>query len=490
VDDGSAVVEAQVKHVEVTSVNDPKADQKANEEDKSRLSNQPSTRIPEVGEIVKVIGKLGFGRDDETRVIRVDFLGTYSYRCMSVKVFLTEAEMATPQEEAGHWRQTVQLHQSKYSVPFQLPDVSHIEIPFTPPKECIGIPEEPTPRPAQTTPVKQQPTVSSPASVRSRSSAISRFEDSRKSLPRLRHPSRLRSSELTLLTFRLYIKYFIDYMHKRRILSASNDPTKYSERRTRGRVMSPTSNITNTSLDGFGLSYLRRVPDLRELAVRVVKAEQRLKEKRRLQQEKENLYKSDLANASNLTSNTKPPRKKKPDNLKRYTKLLFSQALLTLYQDGLLVPHDGAGRRWTEREVELMDNCHLWRSKDGEDSKDTTRVDGSTVLGQPSVSHVTAQDEMEISDHDEDEESFVPVTTELLSEPVFSAIQLATSQRRKDEVGKKSIKSRGAFEEDIIKELHNLDSRWDRIYDIKPTLRHLEEIDKIWEVREGCWAIL
>ncbi|PVF93374.1 hypothetical protein CPB86DRAFT_790217 [Serendipita vermifera] len=476
-DDGSAVVETQVKHVEVASTNDSKGDPKSDEGENPPSLMQPQTRIPGIGEIVKVMGKIFNGRDEESRGIRIDFL-----------------ETATPLEEADHWKQTVELHRSKYSLPFELPDVSQIEVPFTPPRECIGIPNESTPRPAATTPVKQEPAISSPASVRSKASALSHFEDASISIPRLRHPSRLRTSELTLLTFRLYIKSFINYIYTKRISTTSNtkgDPEDHPGRRTRSRITSFASTVAST--DGIGLSYLRRIPDLQELAIRVVRAEQRRKEKRRLQQEKENLHRGESANASVVTSSTTKSsrKKKKPDNLKRYIKLLFSQALLTLYQDGLIVPHDGTARRWNEGEAEFVNSSHLWRAKD---SKDVTRLDvsaGSTSMGQPSwVSHATVDEEMEISDHDEDEECFVPVTRDLLSEPVLFAIQRASFQRKDHDTGKKSIKSRGAFEEDILIELHNLDSRWDRIYDIRPTLRHLEDAEKIWEVREGCWAIL
>jgi len=220
--------------------------------------------------------------------------------------------------------------------------------------------------------------------------------------------------------------------------------------------------------DGFGLSYLRRVPELHELAVRVVHAERKRVEKRKLKLEKENI--------GNTSSSIVSKPKKRPFDLKRDTKRLFGEALRMLVQDGLIVTQEARSRRWDDREAERMERLRMWKCKNTETQAHTTEVHKSRTLATISEISVVPFDQGEfvVSDEDEDEECFVPVTSALLSEPLLTAIRNATGRSNTARLKEKRPKALGASEEEILEQLHNSDERWARIWDITAALKKLE----------------
>lgn len=371
-------------------------------------------------------------------------------------------------EEAAHWKHVIELHNTKYSQPFIRPTRNTIPIPTTPHKTAPAVSEEATPRP------KAPPQFASPESVFSVASVgptrISAYERT----ARLRHPSRLRKHDLNTLTFRLYVKHFMDHAYAAE--ECQRTPIK--------RPRKSRKSVAAEGPDGFALSYLRRVPELHELAVCVVHAERKRVEKRKLELEKENI--------GNTFSSAVSKPKKRPIDLKRDTKRLFGDALRMLVQDGLIVTQEARSRRWDDREAERVERLRMWKCKNTETQAHTTEVHKSrmlTTVGEVSVAPID-ESEFVVSDGEEDEECFVPVTSTLLSAPLLAAIRNATARSNTARLKENRPKVLGASEEEILEQLHNSDERWACIWDITATLKKLEQDEDTYEVSEGVWAIL
>lgn len=77
-------------------------------------------------------------------------------------------------------------------------------------------------------------------------------------LLRLRHPSRLRSKELTKNVFKIYLKNFMDIV-------------SHNSFRPHRENLDPNSSFRRASqLKGFRLSYLRQIPELSALCKRII----------------------------------------------------------------------------------------------------------------------------------------------------------------------------------------------------------------------------
>ena len=151
-----------------------------------------------------------------------------------------------------------------------------------------------------------------PSSVAGRNSAQAR-------IPLLRHPSRLQSRDLTPNTFRIYIKHFMD-----RVFDIGPHQ--------------PTGAHHEHGADAFTLSYLRRVPELAELARRVA----RHTRKRKAHEEKE---KSRASSSSRRA--TRPSRVDTKATDTKMAKRLFVMAIRAMYDEGSIVFSFGNGnQRW------------------------------------------------------------------------------------------------------------------------------------------------
>lgn len=472
VDDGSTVLESRIKHIEVQveekTSSSPVKKNKQPVPKEIKTIKKPPFDIPPIGSTVRVMGKIRRGFP-EGRMIRIDqlseSLGLFS-------VFLSLHDTAECPyggiEEAKHWKHVIELHKTKYSQPFTLPtrNPAAITIPETPKKTTPTPVDESTPRPQAPTP---QPRDNSPESVRSVVSVEPPELPLHERTLKLRHPSRVRRHNLDTKTFRLYLKYFMDNIYA--LEECDCTPTK----RRRSRRSS-----AKEGLDGFGLSYLLRVPELRDLAIRTVKEERKREEQRKLAVGKENIR-------HGSSSTTSKP--KRPINFKRDTKRLFGEALRMLLQDGMIVIQEGRSRRWDDREASTVEKLHMWKHKDSQTQASPDKSKTLATISEISVASV-AEEEFALSDVDEDEECFIPVTSRLLSTPLLSAIKIVTAHLNGARLRSKRPKVIGAPEEDILEQLHNTDERWSHIWDIGAALKKLQQEDEVYMVSEGVWAIL
>ncbi|KAH9002276.1 hypothetical protein EDB86DRAFT_285297 [Lactarius hatsudake] len=254
-------------------------------------TKQRSSPIP-VGSVVRVQGRVRAKRNSR------EIYGESIERCHG------------PGVELDHWRQAVALHEKHYFVPekFVVPSPSAI---------AFGAQDVPrTPKSAAANPPLSVSTPSTHSTPSSSASLSPQKSSKDPSLPsRLRHPSRLRSRDLTENTFRIYVKHFMDNLRYLNFDSQSCDesdsdsdtnaavieqtpktptkqsPTTFNERTPRLRRRAdalctprlpsrPAPRVERPSfcdevVVGCTLSFLLRVRELAALARRVVEAEAR-----------------------------------------------------------------------------------------------------------------------------------------------------------------------------------------------------------------------
>jgi hypothetical protein len=215
---------------------------------------------------------------------------------------------------------------------------------------------------------------------------------------------------------------------------------------------------------GFTLSYLRRVPELRDMARKVVDAEDRRKRREERKAKEEG------------SSKGKKESGKKLGHYER-TRRLFKQAILKLCDEGSIVIWDGPKRDW-KGEVS-GDGRRLWKM-------DTTTSSwiGNTPSGPCSV----IEDE-ELSDAAPEEESYVPLTAAYLGKYVEKAIKEIMDKSEAPECDLTSGR-KGPNKKEILMWLQG-DGRWRRVGDwaVEEALNLLKEEERIWEVGEGRWEL-
>jgi len=223
---------------------------------------------------------------------------------------------------------------------------------------------------------------------------------------KLRHPSKLHSKDLTTNTFRIYVKHYMDQVihtsledfddddfddfsttpTKRK--PSNDDPFLDNQRTPRATRSKP---YRKADRKGFTLSYLRRVPELSLAARRVVEAE--IKRRARADRKKDG-------------ENQAPKPKRKVDNEPpgRKMKRLFTSTIIQLVKEGSIVLWDGPVYRTIVR-----NESQLWRTTD------------LTMMSTASnSSHIPTQfdDVEEVSDPEDPEDSYLPLTPSYLAEIV------------------------------------------------------------------------
>jgi hypothetical protein len=379
----------------------------------------------------------------------------------------------------------MELHKTKYSQPFVLP--TNIQMPtVSAPQKTQQLPsDESTPKAPRHLPTPA-PSVS-PESVRSYVTEKSSCNTTNGRIPRLRHPSRLKSSQLNLETFQTYVIYYMTCMmesvkHPERHRDAT--PTRRNPFHLSRRVANYDSSdededddLESTDPVGFGLGYLMRVPELQSLAIRVIKAERKLAEKRKILQEHENLQQSGSLKPSEVSS--RPKKQLRPGSLTKDTKRLFERVISNLFHNGAIIIEEGRSRSWDHHEARLVNSLQLWKHKNGESQSQH----GESVIGEMSTASAAAEDEIQLSDVDDREDAYVPVTPRFLHEPVLLVLRRATLNLRGQQA-----RARGVPEKDILEQLKCMDARWDHVSSVATTLHQLEEEEEIWEVSQGCWV--
>lgn len=361
-------------------------------------------------------------------------------------------------------------------------------------------------------------------------------------LPRLRHPSRLRSRDLTENTFRIYVKHFMDNLRHLsfvpRTLCESDfeedsdtdsiavaidktpmTPTKKKpapdDERTprlshrasalatpRPRPAHSVSRLDHSGHDGGNndsvvvgctLSFLLRVPELTNLACRVVQAEARRREKTRQSESQ--------SGAASLDSSSRERRAfvSSTEGTIPKVKRLFSWAIRKLYQDGSIIMWDGPALTVFEPHI-APDSSMLYRS---------------SQLEQESCSHLVSRHETQpgddnsmegLSDPPSDEEAYASLSTAYLAAQVEQAIRslIALQTRRREEnentyMGPAVSRRRllplpGPTKEDITTHLRRGDDRWKRVngWAVQEALKWLRDNGRVWCVSEddgGRWEL-
>ena len=248
----------------------------------------------------------------------------------------------------------------------------------------------------------------------------------------------------------------------------------------------PTGAHHKHGADAFTLSYLRRVPELAELARRVA----RHTRKRKAREEKE---KEKSRTSSSSRRATRPSRVDTKATDTKMAKRLFVMAIRVMYDEGSIVFSVGDGNRtWDAGEAEWLQDREdeIWKVQRGDDTQTSvvqTTV-GSTSITLTTIGNTTRQtivDDPELSEPDPDEESYIPVTSSILVQPILDAIRFLIIRKGK-------VAQRGATIAEIMEALQSkLDERWARIGDwaIGNALERMEEDEVVWKSAQGRWTV-
>ncbi|KAG7086637.1 hypothetical protein E1B28_002579 [Marasmius oreades] len=426
-----------------------------------------------IGQRIRITGKIS--QFHETRQIVVDKLE----RCTSAN------------EQPMHWKHVLSLHKSKYSSsePFRIPIISS-SMPETGP---------------------QAPLHSFP-STSTASSPTKSNTSSQQSPRKLRHPSRLRTRDLTAITFRIYVKHYMDNYSS--VADARSDdesasyatvtPTKGSHRTTvdNERTPRPSRSIpfdistphlpykihfdpTSLKLRGFTLSFLRRVPELLEMARKVVRAEA----KRRAREGKK---KGGEAHKT-LESTSLVTYREDQMELSARMKRLWKTTIIQLAREGSIVlwngpvhPIDSVQRTSTI--------CNPWRERSTSSSFDltssTSAIREGVSLFSAAGDHSCSEEEegVAISDPEPDEESYVSLTPQYFAIEVEKAIKVLWKCAQHTN-GTSSIK--GPTKQRILSYLRR-DGMWEQVgeWNVEEALEVLREEGRAWVNSHGVWDLV
>ena len=267
----------------------------------------------------------------------------------------------------------------------------------------------------------------------------------------------------------------------------------------------------NEDVMGCTLSFLLRVPELSNLARRVVQAEMRRREKTRQSQAQSG------ATISVYTSREQQQRRAAslPSSSTEGTlpkvKRLFSWAIRKLYQEGSIIIWDGSALSVSVLEPHMaLDSSMLYRRSS---RLDNTSSAGPSRLfsrhGAGGILQPVDNDSMEdLSDPPSDEEAYASLSTAYLATQVeramrsLSALQQTTRRKGANEntyMGPAVSRRRllplpGPTKEDITNHLKRGDDRWKGIngWAVQEALDWLRENGRIWYVSEddgGRWEL-
>ncbi|EGO03591.1 hypothetical protein SERLA73DRAFT_165248 [Serpula lacrymans var. lacrymans S7.3] len=395
-----------------------------------------------------------------------------------------------PNLELFHWDHVKVLHETSYSLkdPFIIPAFPSRSPPRSSTAESISSSVASSPTKPSVSPMN-----SSHVNIRlSILISVTLFS--------LRHPSRLHSRDLTEITFRFYLKHYMDNAPselqdnvtenlddraseedvfqatptKRRLSHTFHGQSLETPRpkhnncaisTPRPPVQSPSISIPQHSrihtsrrqkdtdpsshTYGFTLSYLRRVPELALLASRVVRAEA----KRRLRAEREEKMTRPTASSHSRTSSHAKPKQNEPSRLKM--KRLFGWALVKLYEEGSIILWDGPVRKAPTGLSDSQDcqgeTSALWKTAN------STMFSVSSTSSSSVLALDEDEEDAQLSDPEENEESYVPLTPALLAAHVRHALQAMQAHPRGRGSGKEPSS------EEVAIYLRRRDARWARV---------------------------
>ncbi|TFY61919.1 hypothetical protein EVG20_g6879 [Dentipellis fragilis] len=426
VDDGTGVVDCVLKHPDEPAppppAKRPRTDKQSSDQPHAstskanldQMEHEPPPPVAYVGSTVRVIGKVRAKHE-------------------SREVFCDSIERCPPTDELAHWQHVLALHHDSYdtSAPFTIPTEPVQEHP----PNTFVVPTTPISARRINPPSSGYATSPSVASSTTASSpAISTTGPS--SPPRLRHPSRLHTRDLTANTFRIYLKHFMDNAPRLSTTTNSLDtdgndsdadvlatPTK--PRRSTSALGDATPRPTKVDpaatpraardsskeppLRGFTLSYLRRVPELGGLARRVVRAETRRRAKEEREREKGSTQKRTQTQDRSIFRSQRAQ-----EGTAAKAKRLYVWAIRKLYEEGSIVLFEGP----TYAIAAAAEVSVLWKSSRSADASST-----SLFSVRSSATQMEDEEEEELSDPSPDEESYLPLTPAYLGPHVEVALK-------------------------------------------------------------------
>ncbi|KAF8587019.1 hypothetical protein K439DRAFT_1659338 [Ramaria rubella] len=507
VDDGTDVVQCVHPHAQ-SSKNKAKPQSKQKESGAAGKQSQSPSVLEdpkacyEVGDILRVTGRVEAWRDRR-------------------QIVVNEIELCRASEEPRHWTATARLHRTYYSQPFIIPPLPPPPVPRTPVKSALNKPTVAPPSTAST--------VLTPSTTASHSSIHSTAEKGR---IRLRHPSHLRSRDLIANTFKIYLKNYMDVLSERShatslfdndsTSSVEESPTKRLKRvhnddnaatpRPKARNIRPweepnvTPRPSRSSMKritpradrpsrtkGFTLSYLRRVPELADMARRVVEAEQKRRSREARQKQKE------AARAGKTFNAPKQPPAESPS---RKVKRLYTWTLRELHREGSIILHEDDAPVW-ELSAPAELRLGIWKASTRGDISGISNFTAlSTLSTISSIDDSTASlDNGDISDPPLREESYIPLTPAMLMAPVITAIQglmvrnprtrSRILQENSDAYRGNGSQAVGPTAGELREYLSKVDARWENVgeYTIIDALELLKKEGKVYRIGKGRWEL-
>jgi len=322
---------------------------------------------------------------------------------------------------------------------------------------------------------------------------------------KLRHPTKVHKRDLTVNTLKIYLKHYMDnqahanddYVTLGPSATIPNIPTK--RRRTSADALMPRPAFENCAIPtspsesiqkprkrrkidpeagirGLTMSYLRRVPELRLLAERIVAAED--KKKRQEARQAREVAKSQRLP---IPPKTEDPRSR--TSTQERTKRLFRQAIIKLCDEGSIVLWDGPCRVWGAEQD--SSNSRLWHTNETVDAAVSSV--GVSITG--GNSHLEDSRDHGMSEPDPKEESYVSLTPARLGKYVEKAIEEICSRKEKAR-GSSHRGCKGPTLTEILSRL-KADGRWRSIGEcaVAEALQWLKDEERAWEVGGGHWEL-
>ena len=261
----------------------------------------------------------------------------------------------------------------------------------------------------------------------------------------------------------------------------------------------------NEAVMGCTLSFLLRVPELSNLARRVVQAELRRREKTR-QSQAQAQVRSGAVSVDTSREQRRVALSSSAEGSPPKVKRLFSWAIRKLYQEGSIIIWDGSALSVSDLEPHVaLDSSMLFRSSRLDNTGHSTSRLFSKHGG---IQQPTDDDSMEdLSDPPSDEDAYASLSTAYLATQIEQAIRSLTAlqtRRRKGEnentyMGPAISRRRllplpGPTKEDITTHLKRGDDRWKRIngWAVQEALEWLKDNGRVWFVSEddgGRWEL-
>ncbi|KAH7869687.1 uncharacterized protein C8R40DRAFT_718156 [Lentinula edodes] len=490
VDDGTSVIECVHK-----CSAPPPSPAKAGKPKRSNYVNDPALPKPVawIGHTVEIVGRIyEFEAKESTE--------EYSKRTREVRRQIQVQEIMN--DKFRHWQTVLDLHKNNYSLP------EPFTIPGPTPSQRSEISTPPTTTSIRTT--TSSSSASTSASISSASSSPVKSEISYQSPRKLRHPSRLHTADLTGNTFRIYIKHYMDNPPTSEESDVESDfsdgddasvsgpstPTKRPLHRDQTprcprrplhaadetpRPTRPLIYSISSSRKGFTLSYLRRVPELSELARRVVKAEAKRRDREvkkkakdaATNQSRSQSHKAQISEATTSSTNSLG------DSISSRMKRLWKWAIIQLIQEGSIILWDGPRFPPASRLFDYSMNNRIWKlcSSTGNTTVTNDVSVFSSSLGQE------PEEDFDLSDPDPDEEAYVALTAELLAGEVQRVVQAWVMVRPFTESPK--------FTKNGILQRLRRDDRWRRVgeWHVEEAIELLVSKGSLFQISENVWGL-